>query len=351
MRHAAASPYRAAASRWQTVALLALIVLVLVGCNRNQGSAQAPADLTAYLPADWKPATDSSGASGFQQINIDGDKDIEWLYFFHYDSKEGASNGPVGGIIYDAQRSDPAPPAAVFVPYRLLPDWRTGKGQGYLGDNTVQWSVVKINPLDGDDALKELVVVGFGPGNVPTRLSLIRWLGEGTGYGVTHFQGDYQVQSLPEGRAADALIEQVVTFSRLNDRSRLCEKVVQTRSGNSTSFTATLPTVVFCTGVPEQPTYPEAVVLAWLETEDDALLASGAKASVQAAVPQKPSRVIALSYPGVATPSSQPGVVSTMIVVSTIETASGEQAVQWLLHELPPDSTQKTSRWRIASAN
>lgn len=68
----------------------------------------------------------------------------EWLYFFHYDNQP-AGAGPVGGIIYDAQQTVVAEqPAAYFVPYRLLPDWRAGKGQGYLGDVTVSWSQAKI---------------------------------------------------------------------------------------------------------------------------------------------------------------------------------------------------------------
>ncbi len=50
---------------------------------------------------------------GFQEINIDEagpnkeaeeDGESEWLYFFHYDSPSDATNGPIGGIIYDAQQ-------------------------------------------------------------------------------------------------------------------------------------------------------------------------------------------------------------------------------------------------------
>ena len=97
-------------------------------------------------------------APGFQEINIDEagpnkeaeeDGESEWLYFFHYDnSPSDATNGPIGGIIYDAQQGTeiynpdvtipfPFQPAAFFVPYRLLPDWVEGKGQGYLGDTDV----------------------------------------------------------------------------------------------------------------------------------------------------------------------------------------------------------------------
>ena len=100
-------------------------------------------------------------AQGFQQVNIDGDDVDEWLYFFHYDG-QGDKKGPIGGIIYDAQQDvDSQQPAAFFVPYRLLPDWREGKGQGYLGETSVAGSQARIDPNSTTASADELVVKGL----------------------------------------------------------------------------------------------------------------------------------------------------------------------------------------------
>ncbi len=129
-----ASMFRAAAGRLLIGFLLLLAALSLAACNRNEEGTQTSELLSSYLPEDWVAVTVDNKVQGFLKVNIDGDDVDEWLYFFHYDG-QGESNGPIGGIIYDAQQNvDPNQPAAFFVPYRLLPDWREGKGQGYLGE-------------------------------------------------------------------------------------------------------------------------------------------------------------------------------------------------------------------------
>ncbi|MFZ2358824.1 MAG: hypothetical protein WA040_05735 [Anaerolineae bacterium] len=346
------SSLRSAAGRWL---LLALLALLLAACNRNQDGTPTSELLSSYLPADWKPLTEGTNVKGFQKVNIDGDEADEWLYFFHYDG-QGDANGPVGGIIYDAQQNvDPNQPAAFFVPYRLLPDWREGKGQGYLGETTVSWSKLWTDPRDAAGSADELMVIGLSTGGVPTRLSLFRWQGEGAGYGVAHFVGNGGVLTLPEDRAENALVEKVITFNRLNDRSRLCEQVEYTRQDADLSFAATPPSILFCpltadgkAGVPDVPTYPEAVVMAWLLGERSPDLALD-NAALNAALPEQVQRVMHVQYPGVVSPVGRGEFVAQIVVQTVLATSAGERTLQWTVVELRPNATEKTSRWRIAS--
>lgn len=355
MTHPQASSVRATSGRLLLGLLLGLMVLALAACNRNQEGTQTAELLSSYLPDDWKQVTEGENVTGFQQVNIDGDEAVEWLYFFHYDG-QGDSKGPIGGIIYDAQQDvDTQQPAAFFVPYRLLPDWREGKGQGYLGETTVDWSQARIDPDIVDRPADELVVKGLSAGSVLTRLSLFRWLDVGRGYGVSHFVGNAGL-ILSAGAANDSLINQVVAFNRLNDRSRLCERVQHARQGNENRFTAGPPGIVFCPlaanaepGVPDQPTYPEAVVMAWLLGGRSDTLALD-NAALKAAVPDSIQRVVHVQYPGAATLVNRGDFVSEMTVQTVLETSAGRQTIQWLLVELRPTAEEKTSRWRIASA-
>ncbi len=356
MRDVLLSPHRGDPGRWLLAMLLLAALPLLAACGQQTSSAQPSEILAKYLPEDWTALTEGSNVKGFQEVNIDGDDDPEWLYFFHYDG-QGDTPGPVGGIIYDAQQPGTAQqPAAVFVPYRLLPDWRQGKGQGYLGEKTVSWSQAWVDPDVVEARPKELVVTGLSAGDLVTRLSLFRWLGIDQGYGVSHFVGNAGVLLGPSGRPDKSLIGEVVTYNRLNDRSRLCEKVVHTRQGTELRFVATQPAIVFCplaanvTGVPDQPTYPEAVVMAWLLNEQPDTLALN-NATLKASVPLPIQRVVSVQYPGAASlPSGRTDIVSTMAVQTVLETVAGQQAIQWNLVELPPTSAEGTSRWRIESA-
>lgn len=335
--------------------VLVLAALLLGACNRQQPDGLNADILSNSLPADWQPLTGDDTLVGFQPISIDGDADKEWLYFFRYDSAQEQSNGPIGGIIYDAQpNADVLQPAAFFVPYRLLPDWREGKGQGYLGERTVAWSQAWIDPKNQAESANELVVVGYSAGDVPTRLSLFRWLDQGRGYGVAHFQGNFAVQMLPSDRQPGALIDQVVTLNSLNDRSRLCQQVLYTRQGSATAtFSPSLPAIVFCQGgMPVQPTYPEAVVLTWLlGGQSDTLALPGQNDALKAVLDGTVQRVVSIDYPGsAAAPEVGVDAVSVMAVQTVVETEDGSLNIQWNLLERRPTETDKTSRWRIVSA-
>lgn len=340
---------------WHVAIFLLLATLLLGACNRQPSDGLNPDILSNSLPADWKPWTDDDKLNGFQPVNIDGDADAEWLYFFRYDSAQGQANGPIGGIIYDAQPdAEILQPAAFYVPYRLLPDWREGKGQGFLGETSVSWSQAWIDPTDQSKPANELVVVGYSAGNVATRLSLFRWLDRDRGYGVAHFLGNYAVQTLPADRQPGVLIDQVVTLNGLNDRSRLCQRVVYTRQGDATaSFSASKPAIVFCQGgVPEQPTYPEAVVLAWLlGGQSEQLVLAGQNDALKAVLNGEVQRVVSIDYPGFAdAPPTGSDAVSVMAVQTVVETGSGSMNIQWNLQERRPTGDDKTSRWRIVSA-
>lgn len=335
--------------------VLVLMALLLGACNQQQTDGLNPDILSNSLPADWQPLTDDDTLEGFQPINIDGDADVEWAYFFRYDSSQDQSNGPIGGIVYDAQpNANDLQPAAYYVPYRLLPDWREGKGQGYLGERTVSWSQAWIDASDQQQPANELVVMGYSAGSIPTRLSLFRWLDRGRGYGVAHFQGNFAVQMLPSDRQPGVLIDQVVTLNNLNDRSRLCQQVYYTRQSSSTAnFTASLPAIVFCQGgTPVQPTYPEAVVMAWLlGGQSDTLVVEGQNDALKAVLDGTVQRVVSVDYPGAAAaPSVGVDAVSVMAVQTVVETEDGSLNIQWNLLERRPTETDKTSRWRIVSA-
>ncbi|HSN78497.1 MAG TPA: hypothetical protein VL334_25795 [Anaerolineae bacterium] len=354
------SMLQAAAGRLLIGFLLLVAALSLAACNRNDEGTQTSELLSSYLPEDWVAVTVDNEVQGFQQVNIDGDDVDEWLYFFHYDG-QGDKNGPIGGIIYDAQQDvDSQQPAAFFVPYRLLPDWREGKGQGYLGETSVALSQARIDPNSTTASADELVVKGYSAGDVLTRLSLFRWLDTGWGYAVSHFVGNAGLL-LTAGSAENSLISQVAAFNRLNDRSRLCERVEYARQDSDLRFNATPPSILFCplaadaqVGVPDVPTYPEAVVMAWLLGTDQAKREQLVLADQQAAVEQEIDgdlqRVIHIQYPGTATPVNRGDFVSEMTVQTVLETTAGQQTVQWLLVELRPNADEKTSRWRIASA-
>ena len=354
MKDGLASSPRVDSGRWLLAILLLAALPLLAACGQQTSSAEPAEILAKYLPSDWTALTGGSDVSGFQEVNIDGDKDSEWLYFFHYDGQQD-NPGPIGGIIYDAQQDvQSQQPAAFFVPYRLLPDWRDGKGQGYLGEKTVSWSEAWIDPEVVDAPPNELVVTGLSAGDLVTRLSLFRWLDIDRGYGVSHFVGNAGLLLGPSGRTDQALIGEIVAYNRLNDRTRLCEKVVHTRQGTDLRFVATQPAIVFCplapdvAGVPDQPTYPEAVVIAWLLGGRSATLALDNDA-LKAVVPDPIQRVMHVQYPGAATPVNRGEYVSQMNVQTVLETPTGPQTFQWNMVELRPNETERTSRWRIAS--
>jgi hypothetical protein len=73
-------------------------------------------------------------------------------------------------------------------------------------------------------------------------------------------------------------------------------------------------------------------------------------AALKAVAPGPIQRVVHVQYPGAATLVNRGEFVSEMTVQTVLETSAGQQTIQWLLVELRPTAEEKTSRWRIASA-
>ncbi|MCB0232909.1 MAG: hypothetical protein KDH08_00860 [Anaerolineae bacterium] len=350
--------------RWPLVVTLMLAAMLASSCGIfNRSSTSASTDfLVQTLPDDWTPMTEPAEVNGFQQVSIDDDEAKEYLLFFYYDSQVGATNGPIGGIIYDGQDDTaiydpntvipmPMQPLAFFVPYRLLPDWTAGKGQGYLGDESVTWEVTPEDQNSGFEA--ELVVQGIGANGATTRLSLFRWLGPKNGYGVTYFQGSYSI-TMPDWTAGEGQrIDKVVTLEAFNDRSKLCSQTDWTRQSTSAQFTATPSNVTFCLGaIPAQPTYPEEVVLAWLkEQNSEFALTQDSQDQLLLVVPNPPQQIVSLIYPGTATVSGTGNTtMSTMTVESTIVQDGVQRVVKWHLREVMAAEGGGTTRWRIELA-
>ncbi|MEA3335424.1 MAG: hypothetical protein U9R25_05900 [Chloroflexota bacterium] len=349
---------------------LLFVLLATASCNLFKGKEpELPVPLIEYIPDDWQLLdAERRGKLEFQGVNIDGDEETEWLLFFYYDNigEDPETRGPVGGIIYDAQQDTepyglpvfeeqvipfPYQPSAFLVPYRLLPDWRPDKGQGYLAETNVKWEEARVDKSNkGND---ELIVIGYSPDDVPTRLSLFRWNGAPNGYGVAHFPGSYRVST--PGRKPGQPVEAVLTKDNLNERSHLCKQTEHVRQGNALNFSASDPTIVFCqspTGktAPEQPTYPEAVVLAWLITRNSELVLPDSQPQVTQLVPQSPKRVVNISYWGEAeTADTQNEALSRVIVRTVIETDFGLLTYEWKVDEQRPKIVGESSRWRIAA--
>lgn len=175
---------------------------------------------------------------------------------------------------------------------------------------------------------------------------------------MVHFVGNAGLLLLPADRADAALIREVLVFNHLNDRSHLCEQKPDTRQGDALAFSSGAPTIVFCPaaagtspGVPGQPAYPEAVVMAWLlGGQSEMLVMPGQNSALQAQLDGELRRVVTINYQGDVPVAGNDGIVSQLSVVTQLETAAGQRTVQWNLVELRSSDTERTSRWRIQSA-
>jgi len=307
------------------IALAAVVYFLLQGGRlpflRREPTTDIPLDLRNVIPGDW------TRLPGWpRQCNFDDDKEPEWLVVYQYDRTKvlqpntnnvSVERGPIGAAIFDTQNNvvpedvgNPSPYASTFViPYRLLPDFYDGKGQGYLGETRVE----VIPPIAGDDKCEvaEITVLGYADSPLPTRLSIFRWQDAATGYAGAHFVGDAHVAAeIPLN--GEANVQEVTTYNRLdNHRSLLCalrtykrsdpQKVIFTERSDAFS-------VDFCFGAPPDPVYPEGVIVAHVREHPQG--SRGATPSprtkkflLQAATvppeiaPSKQTRIIALTNP------------------------------------------------------
>ncbi len=256
---------------------LVLIYLVLSGKLDVTGKSKMtlPVDLKAIIPTAWTLLPEQ-----YKSCDFDGDGENEWLVVYRYDKSRTLANSLIGAVVYDAQANRvPQEPGnqspyrpAFIIPYKLLPDIYTGKGQGYLGESNVEVSYYPAKQDEKKCAAAEIVVRGFsGDSKSATRLSIFRWKDRTVGYQGLHFVGNARVETTPPSEA-QGLITWVTTYNRLNDRSLLCEvrgyrlPSVDQRSLEFTNFTevADQYTMDFCFDAPADPAYPEGVVVALL---------------------------------------------------------------------------------------
>ncbi len=264
--------------------LLVLLVLYLIFGPGRKGSEEPetalPASVQRLIPPSWNVTTDLA-------CDFDGDDQDEWLVVYSYDSVNvhpaGQSSettvvvNPIGGAIYDAKLESPAEPESsqyqvtAITPYRLLPDFTIGKGQGYLGESA---TITKLFPPVGEDGKCQPTEVGFlgysngntnGATSLPTRLSLFYWAGKDLGYQGSLFIGNARIDAdIPT--EPNQFVTQVTTYNQLNDRSLLCQAMTYTRTGPKQQFYVDpgTTTLDFCYGAPPDPTYPDGTVAALL---------------------------------------------------------------------------------------
>lgn len=272
-----------------------LLILLVVWLLRQQGSlnlfgaqqGQIPIELKNIVPKGWTLREQQPAPCSF-----DDDPDNEWLLLYNYDptsvpnvyANNAATFNVIGGVVYDAQVNrapqelgDASPyRPALLVPYKLLPDYYTDKGQGYLGESDVRFYPYTPAPQGTKEApgchAEELYFLGYSYASLPTRLSIFHWAGREVGYKGVHFVGNAHVDA-PDTVDPTKSITEVFTYNRLaNHRSVLCEVRHFKRKGaladlrfpeEPTDFT-----IDFCFGTPKDPAYPEAALIALLRGAD-----------------------------------------------------------------------------------
>lgn len=347
------------------VVVLVAVALLATSCNllRPSPTTSLPLPLEDLIPKSWRVYTVPDTKTQLYEINIDGDIDTEWLVFFYYDNVKDGANGPLGGIIYDAQQDTtpydpqtiiplPYQPSAFLVPYRLLPDWRQGKGQGYLGESSLSFEQTSTNPApnDEDTIYDELLVLGNNRGDILTRASIFWWQGVPNGYGVAHFAGTYGINL--GDRAPGTTVSTVRVLDSLNERAYLCKSTQYARMAGTRNFGVTAqPSIVFCHGgTPEAPTYPEAVVLTWLlDPGRTDLIAPNRVDAIRAVSPQGVQRVVSITYDSTAGSAGlgNNAVSKIEVVTSLVDAAGIQRTYRWTLVERKPQAVGETSRWLI----
>jgi hypothetical protein len=358
------------------------------------------------IPAEWAVQYDKQ-----IQCNFDDDPELEWLIVYRYDQtavqapyrKEPTlvGRGPIGAAIFDTQnpqlpqlgddQGNPSPyPPTLVIPYRLLPDFYEGKGQGYLGetgatDPTKDVEIIFTPPsVPGKNCkVDEITVLGYTDSRLPTRLSMFRWQGAAAGYRGAHFIGNAWV-SAPIALDGIQVVTQVTTYNRLeNHRSLLCEVRAFHRSDPTESLTfnedLTAFTLDFCYQSPPDPTYPEGVVVAYLRGHSPAPRSAtapvvpgssylmGGSSVPGDLVAADGARILSLTNPASATtdPGGGHPCTDTELGIADTNWLCGRESaaveteivyggqvrrVNWLLLSVIPQQVNGDVHWRIQSA-
>lgn len=336
-------------------------------------------DYRRYLPREWTPIGE------WRPIDVDEDGQTEWLLFYAYD------HGQIGGMVLDFQsnvdlvRQDPAregavplvnQPAAVTVPYRLLPSYWAETGQGFIAspdlvDQIQVYSLTRARPEEkGGDVEEirpdELMVRG---GN--RYISFFWWRGIVEGYGVAHVSAPGGVKP-PEGwEAWDGITPPQVLLASYpeNDRSLLCRKSTFVRQLRRSQFeNAYRPAVYYQESArrlefcqmppPAQPFYPEAAVLAYLLGDPAASsLVPPDRRQVIAEVVGEYAWVYSLTYYdallALSSEESDPGrrTMRVEAVLALDPAGAARRQVYFTLQHLIPLQDEPTSdRWQIVNA-
>ena len=324
----------------RSIALCVLIALSLVGCSGGGGSGGGEAsiasipsiNLSELLPEEWK-------FTEYHEINIDENPQwVERLILFRYSQPTGSiSVSPIGATIYDSQYDGrlqtgedelmPNQPSGILVPYRLLPSYWPGTGQGFIAQSNEAVTLDLVNRLNISEfarAVKRLtptpepifaeseivptstpaprippadeLIIWGGNNLVTTRMTVVWWKSIYDGYGFTQVYapgGLYDIHWETDGIAGNNPVRWLRGSWPRNERSMLCYDTRYTRTlspvndddhwQRSIQYVATSLGLVFCHGTPAHPFYPEGVVLAYLLDPENSvhLLGDGQGAQYQ----------------------------------------------------------------------
>ncbi len=392
------------------VAIAIGLILIVVLCRLSGAwsglvrtrQAGLPVDLQNVIPTGWVLLPNQPDVCDY-----DGDGADEWLILYRYDSTrvkapyqaadQTVARGPIGGAIYDAQVNyvpqDPAIQSpyrpAFLIPYKLLPDFYTGKGQGYLGEGSVK--VIKYTTSQDRNrcTAEEIYILGYEDGPLPTRLSVFRWQDESVGYAGLHFVGNARI-AVDLGAGAGQPIQRVTTFNRLdNHRSLLCEVRQfsrQSSGANALDFAeeSDAYTIDFCFNAPDDPEYPEGVVVALLRGNrpanpanmpgligKDYLLGGTSLPGEMGDPAQKPIRILSVTNQGTVAvhpeqgylcPESQVGTAATKTpettwwcgreqaeVITEIVLSGQTRRALWRLISVANEQVNTDIHWRVAA--
>lgn len=294
------------------VSLLFFVALLLSGCQVLRTEAPLPVDLRNVIPAYWTPIGE------LREVSIDGDADIEYIMFYHYDDgvsheNGNALDGPIGAVIFDLQIDSgnvlgpepkelvpiPNQPSAFYVPHRILPNYWPATGNRFYAVPGAAFFPVGYYIAEPEDAQDIRIVqiqrdgssIVDDPNTVAdemiiyggdTHITMTWWENAFDSYGVSHLYAPGGFRNFKwDGAAATTPIESVQGAFPLHDRSRICRNFLYTRAKdaeNKVKAPDTTKTAVryvvselgvdFCDGTPAHPFYPEGVVLAYLLDAD-----------------------------------------------------------------------------------
>ena len=248
-------------------AILILFGLTLAGCTSDSlklgGSSQitCDSDFSYLLPADWK-------IIGHNALEPDNKSELVCVVFYHFDSGEGKSLQPVGGVVV---RQDRNRPHDLHVYPLSLP------GGMYLGEHKVSARPAAVlSGIQPSGVITSVIAEDKTPEGIIVEISIFGWHEEDKSEESVYeslgwFVGD--------GGVTVESDKVTVLKRRLETRSQLADRLIYKPRDNKSYYqeksTKLVPpfTVEWVTlTMPEDPAtseYPEKVVLAFYENLTD----------------------------------------------------------------------------------